>query len=1351
MPEDPGALESSIVRVRAETGSAVGAGFLVAGRTVLTCAHVVQRAGRACVDFPLLPGSAGLGAEITALLPALPDGTGDIAVLTLDGDPPPMARPARMVVSDDLWGHPCRLFGFSGGREDGVWAAGVLRGRQGAGWVQLESSGTTGYTVEPGFSGGAVWDDTLTAVVGMAVAAEVDGDLRAAYMIPTALLRQVWPASAGHVCPYRGLSAFRERDASVFFGREDRTVQLVNEIDRRSLVAVVGPSGTGKSSLVFGGLLPVVHQRPHWVTATMRAAWASSGVAALAAALLPLLEPESSETERLSALARLTGVLRDGHLRDVVSRILVRAGARRLLLIIDQFEEVFGTADVAELTGILLSGLGAGGVTAVVTLRTDFLGQALQLPDLAEALGESVTAVGEMDRHRLRQVIEKPLPSGMAYEAGLVDRILDDIGDEAGRLPLLEFALTLLWERQENGRLTHTAYQELGQVKGALARYAEQVYQEQVEDADREPFQRLLTQLVRPGESGEPVRRVARRHDLDERRWRLGQRLAATRLVTAGRDELGSETLELVHEALIDGWSRLRRWADEDHAFRVWQEDVRRDVVEWERLDRDAGALLRGMPLAAAVRWLGERDADIAEAERRYITASRVYQGRSVRRLRAIVAALAVLVLVAGGLGLVAVKRGREKAEQAAVAQAGVFMGRAQQIIDSTNTHKEVALLLSAAAFRLADNDQTRANLTLAASRYRFVSRLLPTEGATWHLMFSPSDPDLLAVSEGGGRISLWDVTKGTLRKATPANGPLYFRASMDFTPDGNALAFAHNSGRESRIMLWRHATGDPVALRTDKNLDNTVSALKFSPAGDQLAVCTPKGYQVWSLGPGDQLTRRLVIPFVSDSPDCLFAWTGNGTEVTFADGSDLVTWALATHRQRRVTVPLPADDSLEPESKDDPVISDFSATPDGRVATIKSFGGTIWWDLERRVPLSGFKADSYHSKSLVFSADGLWAFSVTGDLVRVGDRKRIRKVPIDTSGGGLLRLNRDGSIVVVEQHGSLNVVRLNDFDAMPIGYASKFGVWADGRRVSWFDHDTNTAMTTTFDTPVVVERTTIRTSRDEAERSVVDISGGAGVIVVIDPAHQLRLWNLQEQPSTSQVLTGRWHRPRVAALDDAGRFLAVAEESWAHVHDIATGAVVTVSLGEGFIPLGVAVSPGGRYVSVSDADSGRSRLWDVSSGTAQPVPLPDALSDPVFSPDGRWLGLSSGETVLVWDLERQTVPHRFPGRTAYAFDRQGSMILLEVDGTDVGSDLVEVYDLKSERLVQRVHRDGNSQSSFTADGTGLVVQGDGYLTVHPLDAETALRNACRLAGRELTPDEWRTHAPAFSYRKVCS
>jgi len=273
-------LKPCIVRIQRSTGEVVGAGFLVGEKHILTCAHVVAEAlgiaqdhldppeESVQLDFPLLAPGKNLTAQVVVWQPPRPDGRGDIAGLELDALPPPEASPAHLVAAENLWGHSFRAFGFPRGNEGGTWASGTLLDRQAVGWVQIEDVKETGYRVQPGFSGTPICDDELEGVVGMVVAAEARPEVKAAFTIPTDVLLASWPEMdqlSPLPCPYQGLHAFQQQHASYFCGRERFTEQLIQAVQGQPLTAVVGPSGSGKSSVVFAGLLPRLRQEGNWV------------------------------------------------------------------------------------------------------------------------------------------------------------------------------------------------------------------------------------------------------------------------------------------------------------------------------------------------------------------------------------------------------------------------------------------------------------------------------------------------------------------------------------------------------------------------------------------------------------------------------------------------------------------------------------------------------------------------------------------------------------------------------------------------------------------------------------------------------------------------------------------------------------------------------------------------------------------------------------------------------------------------------------------------------------------------------------------------------------------------------
>jgi WD40 repeat protein len=430
---------------------------------------------------------------------------------------------------------------------------------------------------------------------------------------------------AADPCPYRGLAAFREEDAPFFFGREGFVEQLAEAVKKRSMVAViVGSSGCGKSSTIFAGLLPRLRNEGGWLISGFRpGSWPFK---AQKAALLPFLGP--GEALHGSELT----------LKQAVEQVLEsNPGAGRLLLFVDQFEELYTLCPEPEIRrrflDELLAAVGSGQegrppFVLLLALRADFMGQALAHRAFANALQNASLLLGPMTREELCLAIERPaLKQGAVFETGLVERILDDVGEEPGSLPLLEFALTLLWEQQSYGWLTHAGYEQIGRVEGAVARYAD----EELGDLDadeQESARRVFVQLVCPGEGTEDTRRVASRAELGEANWRLVQHLANRRLVVTGQDATGQETAELVHEALIRGWGQLLDWMDADRAFRIWQERLRAALRSWQASDQDEGALLRGAPLAEAEGWLYERGSELGDAEKSFIQAGMALRDR---------------------------------------------------------------------------------------------------------------------------------------------------------------------------------------------------------------------------------------------------------------------------------------------------------------------------------------------------------------------------------------------------------------------------------------------------------------------------------------------------------------------------------------------------------------------------------------------------------------------------------------------------------------------------------------------------------------------------------------------------
>jgi formylglycine-generating enzyme required for sulfatase activity/energy-coupling factor transporter ATP-binding protein EcfA2 len=439
------------------------------------------------------------------------------------------------------------------------------------------------------------------------------------------------------VCPFRGLQVFDEEHARFFFGREALTQHLVEQLRGDRFLAVVGPSGSGKSSLVRAGLVPQIRSgalpaSDRWPVVLFKPG--PHPLETLAARLVPHLD---GGADPLAAQGLLLDTLRRGErgLHGAVQVALAAASDnQRLLLVVDQFEEMFTlchdeSARAAFIANLLYGSAIAGGQTvAVVTMRADFFGKCAAYPELAVRLAERDVLVGPMSEEELQRAMEGPAQAvGLHYEKGLVDAILDDLGDEPGTLPLLQHTLLELWERRRGGWLTTDAYREIGGVKGALAQRADEVYAG-LTTAQREAARRVLLRLTEPGEGTEDTRRRATLTELLPAEGGTAdvetavQALADARLLTTGKNEQGNEIVDVSHEALIRGWPRLQGWIDEDRAALRTHRRLTEASIEWGRHASDESYLYRGARLAEAEEWAEIRTDDLNELEHAFLDAS---------------------------------------------------------------------------------------------------------------------------------------------------------------------------------------------------------------------------------------------------------------------------------------------------------------------------------------------------------------------------------------------------------------------------------------------------------------------------------------------------------------------------------------------------------------------------------------------------------------------------------------------------------------------------------------------------------------------------------------------------------
>ena len=455
--------------------------------------------------------------------------------------------------------------------------------------------------------------------------------------------------------PYKGLQYFDESDAGHFFGREKLTAQVVGRLAQTRFLTVIGASGSGKSSLVRAGVIPALRRGQRMADGSLpptdSGKWhiivmtpSAHPLDALAAALLP-------DTESLTAVAELQGALAQNPraLTLATRTLLARKSRPYLLLVIDQFEEVFTLcrqpverqAFIDNLVTAVDPENGAG-ITVLLTLRADFYARCAEHDDLRQLVSKSQEYIGAMSREELAQAILRPAALGdWRLQEGLVEQMLDDVGGEPGALPLLSHALLETWSRRRGRTLTLSGYRESGGVRGAIAQTAETIFRQRLTVEQRAIARMIFVRLTEVGESEDgktpDTRRRANFSELITRATDPGTLnvvldiLTDARLITTDLippDE--TQVVEVAHEALIREWPTLRHWLDQDRTNLIHHRQLTADVADWLKLDRDPGALYRGARLEQILAWVEAFPDPLNVEEQAFLDASREVEADEV-------------------------------------------------------------------------------------------------------------------------------------------------------------------------------------------------------------------------------------------------------------------------------------------------------------------------------------------------------------------------------------------------------------------------------------------------------------------------------------------------------------------------------------------------------------------------------------------------------------------------------------------------------------------------------------------------------------------------------------------------
>ncbi|MGI8686913.1 MAG: TIR domain-containing protein [Acidimicrobiales bacterium] len=661
-------------------------------------------------------------------------------------------------------------------------------------------------------------------------------------------------------CPYRGLEAFEQAHADFFFGRDDDVALVVDKLKASRFLAVLGPSGSGKSSLLRAGLVPVLRRGGLDGSEDWRVGVLTPGPRPLTnlAATLAHLFAGPAVQQTLDAMRADTRSL------DLAASVALdqRPAGDRVVLVIDQFEELFtlcGSEDErkAFLGNLVYAATVPGGqVVVIVGMRSDFYTRFAPYHELRLLVANQQFLVGPLDADGLRKAIEEPARRvGLEFEAGLAETMMADIDERPGSLPLLQHVLLELWRRRRATMLTLEAYVASGGVEGALAQRANATYTS-FSPRQRDIARRVLLRLVQPGEGAEDTRRragmdelVTRPDEQDDVDAVVSAMADQRLLTTASEEPSGAAVVDLTHEALIRGWPELRTWVNEDREALRSQRRLTDAAAEWDRRGGHDDDLYAGARLAY---WNERGMEELPQLERNFVTrglrreARQRAAGRRRARLAVAGAGLGVtLVAVVALVGLRSVANERDIAAN----QRDIAVSRQLAAQAAASLQDDTARGLQLAADAYERKPTREAQLVLREAALTPGSRnvrLRGHKGTVFTAVFSPDGKRVVSASRDG-TVRVWDWAGG----GEPAvlrghKGRVY---TAGFSPDGKRVVSA---GVDGTVRVWDWAGGgEPAVLGGHEGIVVTAG---FSPDGKRVVSAGIDGtVRVWDWDGGGE------------------------------------------------------------------------------------------------------------------------------------------------------------------------------------------------------------------------------------------------------------------------------------------------------------------------------------------------------------------------------------------------------------------------------------------------------------------------------------------------------------------